>query len=234
MSNYAVRVTLPYDDFADIIKKWADKCSKLIAYQHDADEEVSQTHVHLGLYGCTVKYEALKRMWPDAPGSGNEFWSMKDTYEKIVDRDIGKQRFPVDESFITYMSKGELSPVFVKNFSKEEVEKSRQSWVEPVKADKSGDPSEFYIRKVIVKYDQFTSLQRFTEHIAVDEGSCTWDFERVLSHVRSTTMKMFYHETRRVPHASQYKIVAGTAFLRICEKWNYLEGGIDALKNLWY
>jgi len=57
---------------------------------------------------------------------------------------------------------------------------------------------------------------------------------RVLSDVRLKTMKMFYRFNRKVPPASLYKMVAGTAFLRLCEKWNYLDNGIETLKNLWY
>jgi len=220
MYHHAIRITLPYEDCSGIISLWADRCNAVVVYQHDADEEISKTHVHIGLLGCETKSEALKRMWKDAPGKGNEFWSWKD--------------WDGEDKYLTYMSKGTLRAKYVKNISEDRLEKSRQSWVEPVKAAKSGDQSEFYIDMVLAQYTNVNSLQRFTEDIAFDEGTCPWSFERVLSDVRLKTMKMFYRFNRKVPPASLYKMVAGTAFLRLCEKWNYLDNGIEALKNLWY
>jgi len=228
--NHAIRITLSYEDCKHIISRWADRCYAAIVYQHDADEEISKTHVHIGLYGCETKAEALKRMWTDCPGKGNEFWSWKEANNSFG----GETEDRSSDKYLTYMSKGTLRPVFVKNISEAIVETSRQAWVEPVKADRPGDASEHYIIEVLKKYERYPTLQSFTEHIAMEEGSCPWDLERVLHDIRSSTMKMFYHQTRRVPHATLYKSVAGSAFLRLCERWKVLDLGIGQLKNLWY
>ena len=114
--NYAVRVTLPYQDLSGVVARWADKCERCICFEHEADEEIRQTHVHMILFSSTVQAEALKRT-SKLSGKGNEFWSWKD-YDGL-------------QTFITYMSKGKLAPKFVKNYSPAEVEAARTAWSEP-------------------------------------------------------------------------------------------------------
>lgn len=229
MYNYAIRITLPYVDCSGIISRWADRSHGVIVYQHDADEEISKTHVHIALAACEVKAEALKRMWVDCPGKGNEFWSWKEWDEYDANEPLAEVY-----KYFAYMSKGHLRPKMVKIFSEELVERSRQSWVEPVKADKPGDSSEYYIREVLKKFEHYDTLESYIQHVADEEFSCQFGLERPLDDVRSVTMKMFYRETRRVPHTTLYKSVAGSAFLRLCERWNRLDLGVRTLKNLWY
>lgn len=222
--DHAIRVTLPYDDCKDIISIWADRCSQAIVYQHDADGEISKTHVHIGLVGCEVKAEALKRMWPDAPGKGNEFWSFKEWIRKDL-----TNWATTPDTYIAYMSKGVLRPVFVKNFSNDKVENSRQSWVEPVKADKTGDSSQYDINTVLKLYDGMS----FMTHYARDHIEET-PIASILERVRRDTFKYLYAKKRIVPHASHYKIIASSVFMRLCERLNREEEAISALQNLWY
>lgn len=213
--SHAIRITLPYEDCKAIISQWADRCSKVIVYQHDADEEVSKTHVHIALGGCETKSEALKRMWKDAPGKGNEFWSWKDW-------DNG-------DKYLTYMSKGTLRPVLVKNISNDLVEKSRQEWVEPVKADRPGDNSNYDIERILKLYDN----NEFMIHYARDHIEPT-AINAILERVRKDSFKFLYAKKRIVPHASHYKIVASSVFMRLCERLDRENEAIEALQNLWY
>lgn len=226
MFNHAIRITLPYADVKDVISKWADRCHDAIAYQHDADGEVSKTHVHIGLGGCEVKAEALKRMWPDAPGKGNEFWSFKEWVRKDKTE---WQTTP--DTYMVYMAKGTLRPVFVKNISNDLVEKSRQSWVEPVKADKTGDNSERIVKKV---YDKIVSefvYRDLSDDDRYERVECS--AETLLKLVRSETFRQLWGEHRRFPHASHYKIVAGTVYMRLCEHYNCFEEGMQIISELW-
>lgn len=220
MFNHAIRITLPYEGCKDIISRWADRSVQVIVYQHDADEEVSKTHVHLGLYGCEVKSEALKRMWADAPGKGNEFWSWKEATE-----DSGK--------YLTYMSKGTLRPVFVKNFSPDIVERSRQAWVEPVLGnDKSRDQSESVIRE-IMDYFKVSSKPDYYH----DDDTCEIgkeSLELLFDQVRSKAFKVLWAQQRKAPHASYYKIIASTAFLRLCEDTRRFDAASAIVREKWY
>lgn len=219
MFSYAIRITLPYDDCKPIISQWADRSSSLIVFEHLADEEISKTHIHIAIGGCEVKTEALKRMWSNAPGKGNEFWSWKD--------------WDGTDKYITYMTKGKLSPKFVKNFLSDEVERSRQGWVEPVKADKPGDHTERLVAKIIdkIKLDFVYRTEPLTDEEICDRVECS--VETLLRCVRRETFRQLWGEHRRFPHASQYKIVAGTAYMRLCEHFGCFEAGMDIISRLW-
>lgn len=215
MYNHAIRITLPYVDCSGIISKWADRSSRAVVYQHDADEKVSKTHVHLILGGCETKSEALKRMWKDAPGKGNEFWSWKDWDGEM------KQ--------IVYFTKGKYTAKFVKNFSEQELEKSRQDWVEPVKADKTGDNSDYDIVKILKKYDDDMFMVKYArDHIEPTA------IGTILERVRRDTFRFLYAKKRIVPHPGHYKIIASSVFMRLCERLQRENEAVDALQNLWY
>lgn len=114
--NYTVRITLSYQDLSGVVARWADKCQRCICYEHEADEEIRQTHVHMILEGSTVQDEALKRS-SKLSGKGNEFWSWK--------------QYDGSRTFVTYMTKGKYAPKFLKNYSPAEVEEARKAWSEP-------------------------------------------------------------------------------------------------------
>lgn len=214
--NHAIRITLPYDDCKHIVRQWADRSVTAIVYQHDADEQISKTHIHIALYGCEVQAEALKRKWIDAPGKGNEFWSFK---EAALEPD----------KYVTYMSKGKHTPVFTKNISDEEVERFRQLWVEPVKADKGGDHSEKIINKIVEKIKE-----EFTYHKDIDEDiESNYNERALLTIVRNTTFKHLWAQKRMFPHGSHYKIVAGTVYMRLAEHYNCFEKAMKLISELW-
>lgn len=248
--NHAIRITLPYSDVSSILSLWADRSDKVVAFQHSADEEISKTHVHIALYGCEVKSEALKRMWVDVPGKGNEFWSWKEAKpwpkqsdewilevmksDAVKDEEAKLQLYE-DLKYLTYMSKGSLRPLFEKNISRAILERSRQLWVEPVKADKSGDPSERIIKKIMTRFDIKEEIGYHRDDTdVVHLGECEYNLELLLTHVRSVSFRLLWGEHRRVPHASHYKIIASTAFLRICEDAGCFEQGAILIQNLWY
>lgn len=231
MFHHAIRITLPYECCRDIITKWANRSQQVVVYQHDADEEISKTHVHIGLSGCEVKAEALKRLWPDAPGKGNEFWSFKDWIEE---ESSVSMTYRASYKYVTYMSKGKLSAVFVKNFSDQQLETSRLAWVEPVKADKQQGSSEHIIAKIMMKF-KVDDIRRF--YIGDDDyelGQCRYNLPLLSDLVRTETFHILWGEKRMAPHASHYKIIAATVFLRICEDANCLNHGVAYMKNLWY
>lgn len=102
--------------------EWSSLCESIICYQHDADEEVKTTHVHLLILKSQIQDEQLKRrfkkLYP-TERKGNDLWSWE--HKEYPNPDI---------NYITYMSKGELAPVFVKNISLATVEELRQKWVD--------------------------------------------------------------------------------------------------------
>ena len=100
---FAVRITRDFES----LKPFFDKLvvshpdSVLIAFQHDADEDVSRTHVHMALIGVNPSTDTLKRWIKNECGitdMSRYDWSFKQL--ESLDR------------YVTYMSKGTLDPVF--------------------------------------------------------------------------------------------------------------------------
>lgn len=180
--DLCIRITLPFQDCSGIIQKWYTRCNKAVCYEHTADEEISKTHVHLVLIGLDCKTEALKRMWSDAPGKGNEFWSFSPL------RDEAK--------YLAYMTKGILRPKLTKLFSQEELENSRLAWVDPVKDDNNREsPMKHYISKVMSQFDYFNSIHDLPDKDPKDGLNGPYDtqmkYEWLFYEVRSATIKMF-------------------------------------------
>lgn len=152
MPNYAPRVSLPYNDMSGVIAMWADSCLRMAVFEHEADEEVNTTHIHMIMIDC--KYataEPLKRDFRklvDTTRKGNELWSWE--HKKHPNPDI---------NFIKYMTKGKLRPVFLKNISPAEVEEQRALWVEDSKhtpAVSSAEPI-----KKMTKFEVIMTVKKY-------------------------------------------------------------------------
>lgn len=141
---FAVRITREFS----VIKPFFDKVISvhpqcvLVVYQHDADEEVSRTHIHALMENVNPSTDTLKR------------WVKKEC--KLDDISRYDWAFPElkDRDFITYMSKGKLDPCLVYNIANEEVTAFRAKWVEyrsPVK-EKREDVTAFAMARELADW----------------------------------------------------------------------------------
>jgi len=119
-----VRVSRSWDEIFD----WLDaiEADKKIIYEHEADEEVQRTHIHMYIENPKLKDDALKTSFKKAynpTDKGNTLWSWKSAN--------------VDEvmKIITYMSKGTLVPKFAKGFDIKDIEKATESFQAPKLVD---------------------------------------------------------------------------------------------------
>jgi len=217
--NRSPRITLPANDISNVFVEWAEQCDRMIVYQHDADVNVVATHCHILMIGLKVKDESLKRSFKricpliDTTG-GNKFWKWE-------------SKNPPDEGLITYMSKGTLRPVFVKNFEPGEVEAQRLKWQDHSKQPMSQSPKK-------EKYDEFEEALKYVEsHYQQDSIIC-------LDSIRSKTMRFYWQRDGRIPPPMMYKRVAGTVFLKMVESREHLSNSkpfcvaMEEVKNLWY
>lgn len=126
--NLAVRVSRPYGDIQDWVKEL--KVSKIIVFQHDADEEVSRTHVHMLLIGSVLKPDAMKARYKKLYGDIDKTdWSFVQVF-----KEDGKPVAITDENskkFITYMTKGHIVPSLCVGYDPAEVLHLAQLWVDP-------------------------------------------------------------------------------------------------------
>lgn len=161
MPNYSPRVSLAYADVSGVLETWSHSCEKMVVYEHQRDAQVSRTHIHALMINCKYKTpEPLKRQFcsaVDTSSKGNELWSW-----------VSKYGVP-DEKFITYMSKGILRPVFVKNFIPAEVEEFRLQWVQPTPKGSSLTEKK---ESTKTKYDL---VQEMMQHVNDEEvnGMCS-------------------------------------------------------------
>lgn len=210
--NYAPRVSVSYAELQPVVQEWASKMLRMAVFQHDQDATVSQTHCHILMMECEIQAEQLKRMFkkalPGLPAKGNEFWKWE-------------SKTAVDDQFLTYMSKGNLRPMFVKGFPAELVEERRQQW--KITTPKAMTP---------LKYDEWEELKKAYDAEHDENMSRT----KSLDETRRWTFSWYFHRDGRAPHVSNYKRNAISLYLRSqqkCGEESFQTAVSDAV-NLWY
>lgn len=140
---FAVRITREFS----VIKPFFDKIisvhpqSVLVVYQHDADEEVSRTHIHALMENVNPSTDTLKR-WIKAECGLTDISRYDWSFKTLEDR-----------KFITYMSKGTLQPVLVHNIAYEEVTALASEWKEMRKSsDKREDVTSYAMAEELAKW----------------------------------------------------------------------------------
>lgn len=122
--DLAIRLSRPWSEFVPVVESYANCCDSLIIYEHMADEEINRTHIHMLMLKCNVSTDTLKNYIIKHLGKINKTdWSFKTSY--------GKPAKTVDKGFITYMSKGNLDPVYNKNIEIADIYELKASWVVP-------------------------------------------------------------------------------------------------------
>lgn len=110
MSNWKLRVDGSWHDVSSAMLLISDRCQKAVYYEHPATGSKC-IHIHGLIWGYSQKEDTLRnRLKAITKGS----------YE--ASQNQRKKGPPVDEKFISYMSKGKYDPAFVKGWSAEEIE----------------------------------------------------------------------------------------------------------------
>lgn len=112
------RINGSYQDLSGVLSKLSDKCERLIAYEHAADEEVATTHIHFLMLNPHIDVEGYKKICKKMGHQRDRHgWKWES----------GKT-WPSWDGAIVYMTKGRLRPVFLKGFTQEEAETARLKW----------------------------------------------------------------------------------------------------------
>lgn len=108
---FKFRISDSYDTLKSKIDTFFAECEYLAVYQHEADDEVSRTHIHGVCKGFNVKSVKTfrQRMQKAFDLDGNRSFSVGD---------IGPKPFE-------YCSKGRYDPVFFKGFTKEYIDEKK-------------------------------------------------------------------------------------------------------------
>ena len=127
MKNFAFRVSSSYDETKEHLATLFELCEKVAIYQHDADEEISRTHIHGLLIGCTKGEDTIRNRFFKGKYQSADY-ELKTRYEVKEGLMQVKRKYDVDDKYIIYMSKGVLDPMFLKVFTKEETDAFKAQW----------------------------------------------------------------------------------------------------------
>lgn len=233
--NYAPRITLPYADVSGIVEIWSTLCNQMVVYEHEADDEIKQTHVHMIMIGCTRKQKSLcERFYKELPHEvrkGNALWSWE------------HKEFPNPQlEYIVYMSKGRLEPKFVKGVFPEQIARFKEEWhnrsvhknlersdimgaLAPAAGEASGGKP---------KYDEW-------DHLRKDGLVYFRDKRHSFDSVRSWVMSWYWRRDGRLPNPPVYKRNAASLHLHLSEvkeesspnEYSF-QCALEEIKNLWY
>jgi len=213
MYNYAPRISASYAEIQPVIQAWAPKVLRMAVFEHEKDTSVQTTHVHILIEGSDTQCEQLKRIFkkvlPGLPAKGNEFWKWE-------------SKTTVNDSFLTYMSKGHLRPKYIKEYSPALVEERRLQWkiatVKPVPNKDKYDEWEDMKKAYDARFDSATARS-----LSLDE-------------TRRWAFSWYFRRDGRAPHISNYKRNAVSLYLRIQEQINEnsFQEAVGHAVNLWY
>lgn len=190
--NLAIRISRPYGD----IQQWCEelKAEKKIVYQHDADDEVSRTHIHMLVICCSLKPDTLKYHYKKLYGPIEKTdWSFASEYK---DNEIGKF-VPItpetSDKFITYMSKGHLTPVLSVGYDPFKVLELSQQWKDPKTTALKTEGGKFVRVPKQIKEDSKKKTKRDLVEIMVckgkDEDIDPDDTNAIISMIREVLVK---------------------------------------------
>lgn len=119
MTDLAIRLTFCYTEVQEIIEQFSNNSEGCVVYEHEKDDEVSRTHVHMYLHKCKVSTDTLKNYIRRKKGQVEKTdWSFK-----TAESDPTK--------YITYMSKGVLTPVYFHGYLEAYIDECKRRWVDP-------------------------------------------------------------------------------------------------------
>jgi len=191
MAHYSLRVSREYSVLKSLVEHIAEKSSKVLIYQHDADDEISRTHIHVAIFGYTMsKPTLINKMTEYVPEwvGGNADYCCKKWDGKI--------------KYITYMTKGNISPSYIKEYTSEELEEARSLWTE--KLSTAG------MEYAICFRDHLDMAQDVSKYSDID-------FENMLGHVKRVARTYSYKSAGEVwtlQAAQKYKMLVSTWFFR--------------------
>lgn len=168
MPNEFVRISRSYDDVKSLIAFWALKCDKLIAYEHEADDEVSRTHMHILMYGMDSTWDNFQKLVKNefkiaAEFYGNSDWSKARKYQYDA------------QATIKYMSKGCLEPKYNKGYTDEEVAAAKALW-KPAEESRTKDQ------------------EMYEEFMEKNPGCEDWSFQKV----RDAARRYAFHACKNI------------------------------------
>lgn len=186
--NLAIRVSRSYEEVAAWVQGL--KGDKVIVYQHDADDEVSRTHIHMLIINSGLKPDAMKARFKTLYGEiVKTDWSFSSGFKE--DGKVTPISEDTSSKFITYMSKGHLTPVYNHGYDPVDLLRLTQEWKEPKKmlSVKGGK----FVRTTEDVPEKPKKTRRTLVEVMVDRGKDQdigdWDTKGILMMIRQVLVE---------------------------------------------
>lgn len=160
---FAFRVSVSYQDASMILLELFDMCEKVAVYEHEADEWVKRTHIHGIIMNCSRKEDTLRNKI--FKPNWKKDYQLAKTYKKCDENGV-VQVYPVDDGYITYMSKGHLDPMYVKGYIPERIKELKEAWVDYEKPENKTEQSKD--KKTMTVYDHCEAIAKDMEELVGD------------------------------------------------------------------
>lgn len=130
------------EKLTQFMDKLSNVCEKLLIYRHPK-EEAEREHIHGLLIGCTLTEKQVRERCNkdlNLPKS-NANYAVGTTYGKKKSLKITDLTYP---GYISYMTKGQYTPIYNKGFEPDYIETLKQSYKPPSKEE----PVKYQIEKI--------------------------------------------------------------------------------------
>lgn len=115
MTSVQVRVSLPYDEAMALLSDYLDRSRQALAFQHDADDEVSRTHTHIYLFGLPLSRP------DDAVRDHLRKHLAKTEYMASISAKKGTRELTPEKAWQYATTSSLLEPKFTKGFAEDEL-----------------------------------------------------------------------------------------------------------------
>lgn len=178
MSNYAVRIALPFSKIERGVQSVALRADKVLAYEH-VGTVTEKIHVHLVIMGARCDVKTLKSdmvkggVVVKGATATNGDWSWKTSFKDKITKEVIYMDDTNVKKYITYMTKGNLDPKYNKGFSDEDIADAKFQWVEPPANQASRQERLYYEFDVMVPKDLPTHVV-YVEQLDEHTTPVTW------------------------------------------------------------
>jgi hypothetical protein len=188
-------------------------CAKYVAAQHDKDEEISRTHVHISIVDLNVTKQSLTKFLNKNDISGSDNFGILTVTQK------GKK--PYREDLLDeYILKGNKDMVIkYYNTTPEYIQERLSAWIEPGKLHPGKKE----------KNEDLTEWESIKQDAMADLGDMT---NISLNDVRKWAMRWYWKRSGRLPHSTSYKRNASSIYYMLTLKFEPVRCESTALDEI--
>jgi len=223
----ALRISRAFNDISGIINVMEDVPNVLV-YQHDPDEDVKRIHCHFLIQQSPIDKEGLKkRILKLYKFHGNADWS------------VSPKEYESPDKYITYMSKGQLDPVFNKGYDTTHIGSLRALWQNAISAVSVLLPPQGVVTAVRGK--TLNLQQNLTDQYQAYLDELLVDVSTMSPHLTLDSFRgpsLLYWRKRNgglLPQTSTYKRFLASLYLeyRDHKRLPLAEEAIESIKNFY-